>query len=86
MKIRIWGCRGSIPSPGPTTLRYGGNSTCLEIRTGRGQIIIVDAGSGVQERPKSSIHTRNKRADISLPPVYFRGILRLLKHATIEDR
>ena len=48
MKIRIWGCRGSIPAPGPTTLRYGGNTTCLEIRTGKGQIIIVDAGSGVR--------------------------------------
>jgi len=48
MKIKIWGCRGSIPSPGSTTLRYGGNTTCLEIRTSRGQIIIVDAGTGVR--------------------------------------
>jgi len=48
MKIRIWGCRGSIPAPGPATLRYGGNTTCLEIRTSEGHIIIVDAGSGVR--------------------------------------
>jgi phosphoribosyl 1,2-cyclic phosphodiesterase len=48
MRIRIWGCRGSIPAPGPTTLRYGGNTTCLEIRTNRGQVIIVDAGSGLR--------------------------------------
>jgi phosphoribosyl 1,2-cyclic phosphodiesterase len=48
MRIRIWGCRGSIPAPGPTTLRYGGNTTCLEIRTSRGQVIIVDAGSGLR--------------------------------------
>lgn len=48
MKIRIWGCRGSIPSPGSTTLRYGGNTTCLEIRTNTGQLIIVDAGSGLR--------------------------------------
>lgn len=48
MKIRIWGCRGSIPTPGPTTLRYGGNSTCLEIRPANGQTIIVDAGSGLR--------------------------------------
>lgn len=48
MRIRIWGCRGSIPSPGATTLRYGGNTTCLEIRTNRGLIIIVDAGTGVR--------------------------------------
>jgi len=48
MKIKIWGCRGSIPTPGAATLRYGGNSTCMEIRTSRGQLIIVDAGSGLQ--------------------------------------
>jgi phosphoribosyl 1,2-cyclic phosphodiesterase len=52
MKIRIWGCRGSITTPGPTTLRYGGNSTCLEIRAATGQIIIVDAGSGVRNLGK----------------------------------
>jgi phosphoribosyl 1,2-cyclic phosphodiesterase len=48
MRIRIWGCRGSIPSPGSSTLRYGGNTACLEIRTSRGQIIVVDAGTGVR--------------------------------------
>lgn len=48
MKIRIWGCRGSIPTPGLTTLRYGGNTTCVEIRTKKGQVIIIDAGSGAR--------------------------------------
>ena len=48
VKIRIWGSRGSIATPGPTTLRYGGNSTCLEIRPSTGEVIIVDAGSGLR--------------------------------------
>ncbi|MFZ2642376.1 MAG: MBL fold metallo-hydrolase [Verrucomicrobiia bacterium] len=52
MKIKIWGCRGSIATPGPTTLRYGGNTTCVEIRTVEGeaarQTVVVDAGSGVR--------------------------------------
>jgi len=52
MKIKIWGCRGSIATPGATTLRYGGNTTCVEIRTAEGeaagQNIVVDAGSGVR--------------------------------------
>lgn len=52
MKIKIWGCRGSITTPGPTTLRYGGDSTCLEIRAAEGQIIIVDAGSGLRSLGK----------------------------------
>ncbi len=59
MKIRIWGCRGSIATPGPTTLRYGGNSTCLEIRTTTGQVIIVDAGSGVRNLGKDLILENN---------------------------
>jgi phosphoribosyl 1,2-cyclic phosphodiesterase len=32
MKIRFWGVRGSIASPGPKTVRYGGNTTCIEVR------------------------------------------------------
>jgi phosphoribosyl 1,2-cyclic phosphodiesterase len=46
--IKIWGCRGSITTPGPATVRYGGNTTCLEIRSSDGKIYIVDAGSGIR--------------------------------------
>ena len=47
MKIRFWGVRGSIASPGPKTVRYGGNTTCIEIRTDAGELIIIDAGTGI---------------------------------------
>lgn len=47
MKIRFWGVRGSIPTPGPQTVKYGGNTTCIEIRTDDGQLIILDAGTGI---------------------------------------
>jgi len=47
MKLTFWGVRGSIPSPGPNTVRYGGNTTCIEIRTDDGQLIILDAGTGI---------------------------------------
>lgn len=47
MKIRFWGVRGSIPTPGPHTVKYGGNTTCIEIRTDDGQLIILDAGTGI---------------------------------------
>jgi len=47
MQVRIWGRRGSITTPGRETLRYGGESTCLEIRSG-GRRIIIDAGSGLR--------------------------------------
>lgn len=47
MKFRFWGVRGSIPSPGPRTLRYGGNTTCIEVRSDDGTLIILDGGTGV---------------------------------------
>jgi phosphoribosyl 1,2-cyclic phosphodiesterase len=46
-RIKFWGVRGSIPTPGPTTVRYGGNTSCVEVRTD-GQIIILDAGTGLR--------------------------------------
>jgi len=49
MTVTIWGVRGSIPCPGPTTVRYGGNTLCLEFRYGRqDRLVIVDAGSGIR--------------------------------------
>jgi phosphoribosyl 1,2-cyclic phosphodiesterase len=47
VKVRFWGVRGSIPSPGPHTFRYGGNTTCIEVRGDDGSLIILDAGTGV---------------------------------------
>jgi phosphoribosyl 1,2-cyclic phosphodiesterase len=47
MKVRFWGVRGSIPAPGPPTLRYGGNTTCIEVRSDDGSLIILDAGTGI---------------------------------------
>jgi len=49
MKVRFWGVRGSIPCPGESTWRYGGNSTCIELRLGGSdRLIIIDAGSGIR--------------------------------------
>jgi phosphoribosyl 1,2-cyclic phosphodiesterase len=48
MKIRLWGTRGSIPSPGPSTVRYGGNTSCVEVRLEDDRLIILDAGSGIR--------------------------------------
>ena len=47
MKVKFWGVRGSIASPGPSTVRYGGNTTCIEIRTDQNELIIIDAGTGI---------------------------------------
>jgi phosphoribosyl 1,2-cyclic phosphodiesterase len=48
MRIRIWGCRGSLATPGPGTVRVGGNTSCVEVRTGDDDLIILDAGTGLR--------------------------------------
>ncbi|MEJ2665063.1 MAG: MBL fold metallo-hydrolase [Spirochaetia bacterium] len=67
-RMRFWGVRGSIPCPGPDTVRYGGNTACIELRfQPLNRLIIVDAGSGIralgdqimkQDLPKGPIKTQ----------------------------
>jgi phosphoribosyl 1,2-cyclic phosphodiesterase len=52
MTVRFWGTRGSIPTPGRRTEKYGGNTTCLEVRSGD-TLIVLDAGSGIRELGES---------------------------------
>ncbi|MBU0680857.1 MAG: MBL fold metallo-hydrolase [Proteobacteria bacterium] len=50
MKIKFWGVRGSIPCPGPQTMKYGGNTACIELRFPElNRLLIIDAGSGLRE-------------------------------------
>ena len=49
MLARIWGTRGSIAAPGPHTARYGGNTSCVEVRASDGTVIILDCGTGARE-------------------------------------
>ena len=48
MKIKVWGSRGSIPVSGKDYLKYGGDTTCVDIRTQSGDTIIIDAGTGIR--------------------------------------
>jgi phosphoribosyl 1,2-cyclic phosphodiesterase len=47
LSVRFWGDRGSIPCPGPATVKYGGNTSCLEIRADK-RLVIIDFGTGVK--------------------------------------
>ncbi len=48
MRVKFWGVRGSIPCPGPETVKYGGNTSCIQVLGGR-EIIILDAGTGIRK-------------------------------------
>ncbi len=49
LRLRFWGTRGSIPTPGTHTVRYGGNTPCVEVRTETNGLVILDAGTGIRE-------------------------------------
>ena len=52
MKVRFWGVRGSLPVPGSKTERYGGNTSCVEVRSAAGTRVVVDAGTGIRKLGK----------------------------------
>ncbi len=49
MRVTFWGTHGSVPTPGPSTVRYGGNTACVEARTRSGTFFIFDSGTGIRE-------------------------------------
>jgi phosphoribosyl 1,2-cyclic phosphodiesterase len=48
VKVTLWGTRGSLASPGPETTRYGGNTSCVEVRAADGTVLVLDAGTGIR--------------------------------------
>jgi phosphoribosyl 1,2-cyclic phosphodiesterase len=52
MRVRFWGVRGSLPVPGQKTERYGGNTSCVEVRSAAGTRVVVDAGTGIRKLGK----------------------------------
>jgi phosphoribosyl 1,2-cyclic phosphodiesterase len=65
MRLTLWGTRGSIAAPGPETVRYGGNTSCLEIRGEDGTVLVLDAGTGIR-RLGSRLARTVRRVDILL--------------------
>ena len=66
MRIKFWGVRGSIPSPGPNTVKYGGNTLCLELRLlDQDRLIIIDAGSGIRDLGDSLSFSQNAKDNLN---------------------
>ncbi len=66
MKVKFWGVRGSLPTPGPKTARYGGNTTCLQVLRDSGPLIIIDAGTGVRELADNLMREHKPPYDIRM--------------------
>jgi phosphoribosyl 1,2-cyclic phosphodiesterase len=65
VRIRLWGTRGSVAAAGPETMRYGGNTACVEVRPTPDHVIVLDAGTGIR-RLGMSIGAEVRRIDILL--------------------
>jgi phosphoribosyl 1,2-cyclic phosphodiesterase len=79
MKVKFWGVRGSIPCPGPNTVKYGGNTTCIEIRPASERLFIIDAGTGIRALGEHLLRTDIKNGlrelDIFLSHTHWDHIL-----------
>jgi len=64
MKIKFWGARGSIPVSGRQYIKYGGSTTCVEVRSKKNELIIVDAGSGIRLLGKELL--KNKHLNFNM--------------------
>jgi phosphoribosyl 1,2-cyclic phosphodiesterase/DNA-binding response OmpR family regulator len=53
MRVRFWGTRGSIAKPGASTIRYGGNTSCVEVRSAAGTLVVLDCGTGAHDLGRS---------------------------------
>ena len=65
MRVTLWGTRGSLASPGPDTTRYGGNTSCVEVRAADGTVLVLDAGTGIR-RLGDAIVDEIQRVDLLL--------------------
>ena len=65
MKVEFWGTRGSLASPGPDTVRYGGNTSCVSIECPKGTLVVLDAGTGIRVLGQN-LPPNLKRVDIFL--------------------
>jgi len=69
VQLTFWGTRGTIPTPGPQTARYGGNTACVELTDGSGHLVILDAGTGIRglgKRLANRNGAKGMRADLIL--------------------
>jgi phosphoribosyl 1,2-cyclic phosphodiesterase len=76
VKATLWGTRGSVPTPGPETVRYGGNTSCVEVRALDDHLVVLDAGSGIG-RLGATVGPETRRIDILLTHLHMDHILGL---------
>ena len=65
MRVTLWGTRGSLAAPGAETMNYGGNTSCVEVRSADGHLLVLDAGTGIR-RLGDKVERDIRRVDVLL--------------------
>lgn len=66
MRATIWGCRGSLATPGAATARYGGNTSCVSVESSDGRVVVLDAGTGIRTLGLSLLPAPPREIDLLL--------------------
>jgi phosphoribosyl 1,2-cyclic phosphodiesterase len=82
VRVKVWGARGSLPIPGPSTNRYGGNTSCLQVALSDGRLLVLDAGSGIRNLGLR-LAGRARRIDILLTHLHLDHIQGLMFFAPL---
>ena len=85
MQLKIWGCRGSVPSPGPTTVVCGGNTSCVEISLDDGTVLVLDAGTGIRDLGDDLVERGVRRIHLLLTHLHLDHVEGLRFFAPIFD-
>jgi phosphoribosyl 1,2-cyclic phosphodiesterase len=76
VKVAFWGTRGSLAAPGPDTVKYGGNTVCVEVRVANDHVLVLDAGSGIR-RLGATLGPETRRVDLLLTHLHMDHIVGL---------
>ena len=71
MEVRIWGARGSVPTPAAENLRVGGNTACVEVKVASGESFIFDAGTGIRNLGLARAAQANQQRDLHIFLTHF---------------
>jgi phosphoribosyl 1,2-cyclic phosphodiesterase len=85
MQITIWGCRGSLPTPGPATVGYGGNTSCIEVSLDDEAVLVLDAGSGIRRLGLELVKRGTRRIHLLLTHLHLDHVEGLRFFAPLFD-
>jgi phosphoribosyl 1,2-cyclic phosphodiesterase len=86
LQLKIWGCRGSVAAPGPDTVEYGGNTSCVEVTLRDGAALVLDAGTGIRELGLELVRRGTRRINLFLTHLHLDHLEGLRFFAPLWDR